>query len=104
MVMSVYFEVLMDLWPKGDISEFRKQALMFLDDLSPEEGKRVLELCRGSEDWSQSYVRSLEPEALETMLKLHLRCLGPEELTRFLARVRNSLGLPEGPEDKSDKN
>jgi hypothetical protein len=102
--MSVYYEYLMDLWPKRDISEFRKQVLRCLDVLSPEEAKRVLELCRASEDWNQSYVRSLEPEALESMLKLHLRCLGPEELTRFLARVRNSLGLPEGPEDKSDNN
>ena len=85
MAATPYYEILMDHYQNGEILALREKTLKFWDFLSPEEQPRILELCKTCEDWSQSYFNSLEPKAQGHMLKLHVRCLTPEEAKQLLA-------------------
>jgi hypothetical protein len=79
MATTVYFEMLMDHFQAGEILALRKKTLQFWEFLSLDEQTRILELCKGCEDWDYAYFNSLEPKAQGHMLKLHAMRLTPEE-------------------------
>jgi hypothetical protein len=103
MATTVYFEMLMDLYQAGEILALREKTLKFWDFLSPEEQTRVLDLCKGCEDWDHAYIKSLEPKALEDMLDLYAKRLEPEELKQLLKRLQSRCEASGNSEYKLDR-
>lgn len=97
--MSVYFDIVMGCWRKGNMPEFCKQFLKFLDQgvLSREEEKRLADL----------YLKSLDPEQLakeDRLGDLLIISMNPEQRQRFIRRLEKLTQNPESVEVKSSKN
>jgi hypothetical protein len=101
--MSVYIDILMDDFQKGDILELRKHTLKFRDALEPEEWRRALDLCRGVEDWSKEYLNSLDPTAFSHMFELHLKGMPQEERRRTIQDLLDHIGYKQVSEEAIEK-
>lgn len=119
--MGVYYDIVMDLWQKGDIPEFRKQFIKFLDQgvFSLEEKKRLADLYLKSLETNVADLVSLSKRIdmtsaagkmvsrMWTVLgKVLMASMEPEEQQRFLDDLQKHTKSqePGAPEDKSDKN